>query len=133
LSVADRIAAIERGQVIFSGTGNDPRNAAELLRRIAVCQYPSHLGAVAAARSGLRDRQRQLPFANPSKLPRGGWKNLKFFNDIKDKDEVGAPASMKQITTFPLEHHDISAFGLRMSPRASGARRSCCDRLQLVP
>jgi hypothetical protein len=40
---------------------------------------------------------------------------------------------MKLITTSPLEHYNISAFGLRMPPRAAGARQSSYEGLQIVP
>lgn len=39
----------------------------------------------------------------------------------------GAPAWMKLITTFPLEHYDIPTFEPRAPPQASGARQSCYD------
>ena len=40
---------------------------------------------------------------------------------------------MKLITTYRLEHYDISAFGLRAPPRASEARQNCYDGLQTAP
>lgn len=42
----------------------------------------------------------------------------------------GAPAWMKLITTFPLEHYDIPAFGQRARPGTSEVRQSYYDRLQ---
>jgi len=38
-----------------------------------------------------------------------------------------APALMKLIAVFPLEHFDIPAFDMRMPPQASQGRQSYCD------
>jgi hypothetical protein len=43
---------------------------------------------------------------------------------IEQISGIGAPAWMKPITTFPLEHYDIATFGPQTPPRASAARRT---------